>query len=222
MSDGTVNGPRRRYDNSGRAARAAANRGAVLRAGRDVLVEKGYGGTTVAGIARAAGVSVETVYKGFGSKRRLVWEILGNAVTGDDEPVALAERPELRAALTAGSGADVLTAFVAASVAVLERLGPLVGTIFLAARAGEPDLRGIADEAGRRRLVDLTAVAEAVAATGDLHPDLDVARAADVLWAVGSPEVYVQLTSERGWSDAEYHAWLVRSLHALLLRRPPD
>ena len=92
-----------------------------------------------------------------------------------------------------------------------------MGTLFLASRGGEPDLREIADEAGRRRLADITAVVEAVAATGDLHPDLDVAKAADVVWTVGSPEVYVQLTVDRGWSDADYHAWLVRSLHALLL-----
>lgn len=217
MSDEAVKSRRRRYDNSGRVARAAANRAAVLRAGHDVLVERGYGGTTMTAIARAAGVSVETVYKGFGSKRQLVWEILGNAVVGDDEPVALADRPELRASLSAGSGADVLTAFAEASMRILERIGPLVGTLFLASRGGEVDLREIADEAGRRRLADLTVVVEAVVATGDLNPDLDVAKAADVLWTIGSPEVYVQFTVDRGWSDAEYHSWLVRSMHALLL-----
>ncbi len=217
MSDDAVKSPRRRYDNSGRVARAAANRAAVLRAGRDVLVERGYGGTTMTAIAAAAGVSVETVYKSFGSKRQLVWEILGNAVVGDDEPAALADRPELRASLTAGSGADVLTAFADASLGVLKRIGPLAGTIFLASHGGEPDLHEIAAEAGRRRLADLTSVAEAVAATGDLHPDLDVAKAADVLWTIGSPEVYFQLTVDRGWSSEDYHAWLVRSTHALLL-----
>ncbi len=65
MSDEAV---KRRYDNAGRAARAAANRLAVLRSGQAVLIEKGYAGTTMAAIAKAAGVSVETVYTGFGSK----------------------------------------------------------------------------------------------------------------------------------------------------------
>ncbi len=93
MSDEAV---KRRYDNAGRAARAAANRVAVLRAGQDVLVEKGYGGATMAAIARAAGVSVETVYKGFGSKIELVGQILDHAVAGDDEPVALHRARRLR------------------------------------------------------------------------------------------------------------------------------
>lgn len=216
MTEHPVN-DRRRYNNAGRAARAAANRAAVLDAGREVLVEKGYGGTTMAAIARAAGVSVETVYKGFGTKRELVWQILGTAVVGDDDPVALLERPDMRAALQAGSGAAVLTAFAEGSVAVMTRIGPLVGTLLVAGRGGDPELREIADEANRRRLADFTAVVEAVAATGDLHPDLDVARATDTLWSVGSPEVYVQLTDDRGWSDDEYRAWLVRTAHALLL-----
>jgi AcrR family transcriptional regulator len=221
MTDDAVNSVdsrRRRYDNSGRAARAAANRAAVLDAGRDVLVEKGYTGTTMAGIARAAGVSVETLYKGFGTKRELVWQILGTAVVGDDEPVALMQRPDMRAALEAGSGAAVLGAFADGSLAILQRIGPLAGILLASGRSGDADLREIADEANRRRLADMVTVAEAVAATGDLHPDVDVARAADTLWSVGSPEVYVQLTEDRGWSADEYRAWLVRSFQALLLR----
>src|SRR3954452_25460575 len=105
MSDEAV---KRRYDNAGRAARAAANRVAVLRAGQDVRVEKGYAGTTMAAIARAAGVSVETVYKGFGSKIELVGQILDHAVAGDDEPISLIERADFGGALKARSGTEIL------------------------------------------------------------------------------------------------------------------
>lgn len=215
MSDEIV---KRRYDNAGRAARAAANRAAVLEAGRSVLLERGYSGATMAAIARAAGVSVETVYKAFGSKIELVWRVLDEAVAGDDAPVPLAERPDVRAALEAGRGADILTAFAEASCRILERAGPVLSVLLVAARAGEPELREIADEAGRRRLLDYTRVVEAVAAAGDLHPDLTVSEGADSLWAVGSAEVHQQLCGDRGWSLERYRAWLVRSFHALLLR----
>jgi AcrR family transcriptional regulator len=208
---------KRRYDNAGRAARAAANRVAVLRAGQDVLVEKGYAGTTMAAIARAAGVSVETVYKGFGSKIELVGQILDTAVVGDDEPVSLIERADFGSALRAGSGADVLGAFCASSCRILERIGPLIGALFVAARAGEPELRTLTAEAGRRRLADFTRVAEAIAATGDLHPDLDVAEAAETLWTVGSPELYLQFREDLGWSNDRYRTWLTRSTRVLLL-----
>lgn len=221
MSDEAV---KRRYDNAGRAARAAANRAAVLRAGRDVLVEKGYGGATMAAFARAAGVSVETVYKGFGSKIELVGQILDHAVVGDDEPVSLVERADFGGALRAGSGAEVLAEFCVASCRILERIGPLIGALFVAARAGEPELRTLTEEAGRRRLADFTRVVEAVAATGDLHPDLDVTEAAETLWTVGSPEVYVQFHDDLGWTLERYQAWLLRSTRALLLAdtQPPS
>lgn len=216
MSDEAVKG-RRRYDNAGRAARAAANRAAVLRAGQDVLIEKGYGGATMAAIARAAGVSVETVYKGFGSKIELVGQILDHAVVGDDEPVALIERADFGGAVRAGSGAEILAGFCTASCRILERIGPLIGALFVAARAGEPELRALMDEAGRRRLSDLTRIAEAVAAAGDLHPDLDVTEAGETLWTVGSPEVYMQFRDDLGWSHERYRSWLIRSTRALLL-----
>jgi AcrR family transcriptional regulator len=208
---------KRRYDNAGRAARAAANRAAVLRAGHDVLVEKGYADTTMTAIARAAGVSVETVYKGFGSKIALVGQILDHAVVGDDEPISLIERADFGEALHARGGAEVLAAFCAASCQVLERIGPLIGALFMAARAGEPELRALTAEAGRSRLADFTRVVEAIAETGDLHPDLDVTEAAATLWTVGSPELYVQFRDDLGWSDEQYRAWLIRSTQALLL-----
>ena len=208
---------KRRYDNAGRAARAAANRAAVLRAGHDVLIEKGYGGATMAAIARAAGVSVETVYKGFGSKIELVGQILDKAVAGDDEPIALIERLDFGRALHAGSGAEILAEFCTASCRILERIGPLIGALFVAARAGEPELRALAEEAGRRRLADFTRVVEAVAAAGDLHPDLDVTEATATLWTVGSPELYLQFRDDLGWSNEHYRSWLTRSTRALLL-----
>ena len=71
----------------------------------------------------------------------------------------------------------------------------VLATLLVGARAGEPDLREIAQRAGERRLADLTRVIEAVAATGDLRPDLDVDRAADILWTVGSPEAYLHSPS---------------------------
>jgi AcrR family transcriptional regulator len=214
-----VNPQRRRYDNTGRAAQAATNRSAILHAGRQVLIDNGYSGTTMAAIAGAAGVSVETVYKRFGNKPELVRQILGAAVVGDDEPIALIDRPAVQAALDAGTGADILTAFAEVSCRILERAGPLLAVLLVAARAGEPELRDIAEQAGRQRLADIARVIDAVAATGELHEDLDASRATDITWSIGSPEVHLQLTADRGWSAEEYETWLITTLHAILLRR---
>jgi AcrR family transcriptional regulator len=213
-----VKPPRRTYDNTGREAQAAARREAILRAGHELIVAQGYSATTMAAVARAAGVSVETVYKGFGTKPELVRQILGTAVVGDDEPTALIDRPAMQSALRAGSGDQILVAFVDASMDILTRAGPLLASLLVAGRAGEPDLREIAATANEQRLADLRRVVDAIAATGDLDPALDATRAADVLWTIGSPEVHQQLTADRGWSDDDYRHWLTTTLQALLLR----
>jgi AcrR family transcriptional regulator len=188
-----------------------------MRAAVEVLADRGYSGATMTAIASAAGVSVETVYKGFGTKSELVRQVLGAAVVGDDQAVALIDRPEMRAALSEATGAAILAAFAEVSMGILARVGPLLGTVLASGRAGEPELRAIARHAGLQRLADLRRVVESVAATGDLRVDLDVERATDILWTVGSPEVYLQLTVDRGWTRAAYHDWLSRTLSLLLL-----
>ena len=57
---------RRRYNSTGRLARAQETREAIVAAAEELFLANGYGVTTVAAVAAAARVSVETIYKGFG------------------------------------------------------------------------------------------------------------------------------------------------------------
>src|SRR5688500_3633518 len=61
----------RRYDSSRRQAQAAHSRRMVIDAARRLFLERGFAASTMPAIATAAGVSVQTVYKAFGSKPRL-------------------------------------------------------------------------------------------------------------------------------------------------------
>ena len=54
-------------------------------------------------------------------------------------------------------------------------------------------------------------------AAGWLREDLDVERAADILWAVNSYEPRWLLT-DRGWTTDEFTAWLTEILRHALLR----
>jgi AcrR family transcriptional regulator len=211
---------RRRYDNAGRQRRAAETRRAVLEAARVLVVENGYPGTTIAAVARQAGVSVETVYKTFGNKRELILQMLGAVVVGDDEPVALIDRPEMRDALAAGNGAEMLTRFVAVSREIFERLGPILATLLVNRRSGTDELREFTDDVNAKRRADFATIIEAVAATGDLRTGLTPAHALDIMWALCSPEVQLILTGDRGWTNDDYQAWLTRALIDGLLRTP--
>src|SRR4051812_18046574 len=85
----------RSYDNSGREAAARATRRAVVAAAHDLFLEKGYGATTLNEVAKAAGVSVQTIYAQFGNKQAIVKQVLDEAIAGDDEPVPIVDRPEV-------------------------------------------------------------------------------------------------------------------------------
>jgi len=62
----------RSYDAQRRREAAEESKKRVLLESRGLFLSEGYGRTTVAAIARAAGVSQESVFKGFGGKPGLV------------------------------------------------------------------------------------------------------------------------------------------------------
>src|SRR5215467_9919547 len=86
---------RRSYDSSRRQEQARRNRGRILDAARGAFLARGYGATTIPGIATDAGVSVETVYKAFRNKPGLLKAVFDVAIAGDDEPLTMMQRRAL-------------------------------------------------------------------------------------------------------------------------------
>src|SRR6266566_6911462 len=69
-----------------RAELAEATRRRILDAAIDLFVEGGYRSTTIESIAEAAQVSVETIYKRFGSKAGMLKAARNAAVADAPEP----------------------------------------------------------------------------------------------------------------------------------------
>src|SRR5689334_15111225 len=88
---------KRSYDASRRREQARARRFAVVLAARDLFERDGFRLTTVSAIAARAGVSPESIYKGFGSKAALAKAVFDVVIAGDDEPVPVAQRPAIQA-----------------------------------------------------------------------------------------------------------------------------
>src|SRR3954468_16587156 len=88
-----------------RAARTRATRRRIVDAAAELFIERGYGVTTLEQIAARAGVAVQTVYFHFGNKRTVLKEAVDVAAVGDDEQVALLERPWLGELRAGGRGA---------------------------------------------------------------------------------------------------------------------
>ena len=57
-----------------------------------------------------------------------------------------------------------------------------------------------------------------VAGTGGLRAGITLRIAADVLYAIGSPETYYLVVVERGWSDSRFERWYAETIERLLLR----
>ena len=115
MSD-AAQAPRARRRTTGRDARPrpARRSGRCSRAAHDLFVERGYGATTIADIAEAAGVSVPTVYAGFGTKADLLRRAIEVAMAGDDDPIPVADRPTHQWVVATDDGPEMLRRYAVA------------------------------------------------------------------------------------------------------------
>lgn len=199
---------RRRYESPLRAAQAESTRAAVLEAATSLFEERGWNGTGIRDVAKAAHVSVETVYAGFGSKAELFRQALDVAVVGDTAPIPLADREEFLR-LIEGTAAERAEAAALVMIAVRLRTARLRRVLDQAA-SGDPQLREVLanTHVSERESVRQGAVAVARREVSD-H---DV----DALFAVLSTEVFLLLTETRGWDLPTYQSWAVRLISTIL------
>ena len=208
--------PRRAYHSPLREAQAAATRLAVLGAAQRLFEAQGYPATTMEAIAAEAGVSLKTAYLTYATKPKLlraVWDLLLKGDTGD-APVAarafytevMAEPdPQRRLRLNARN-----------ATVVKQRIGGILRVIRSAAPV-EAEMASLwaliqSDFYGNQK-----AILEPVAAAGQLRAGLSLERAADTLWTLNHPDVWLLLHDERGWTPAEFETWLGDTSCALLL-----
>ena len=206
----------RRYQSAVRDEAARQTRRRIRDAAAALFVEQGFVATTMKQVAAAANVAERTVYLAFPTKAALFEEVVGVAIVGDDLPVPVLEREEVRAALAEHDGRKALASIVAYSVRLLERAGDLLMAGETSAGA-DADMRRMSEGGAAKMASDMARFAEALAAHGALRPGLDVGRAADILFTVLSPFVHHLLRRRRGVSAEDYGAWLLQTLLDQLL-----
>jgi AcrR family transcriptional regulator len=213
---------KRRYDNSRRQAQMRATRLRVIEAAQRLFTEHGYPATTIEAIAEAAEVPLPTVYRLFGSKRALLAAVLDTSLGGDDQPVAFANRPAVRAARAETDPAKMVNAFARIARELMDRSSAIQHVLATAAQV-DADAAELLAEIRRQRHTGQSRIVAALAATGALDPGIDKAEAADITYALLSPEMHRILTVERGWPADRYERWIARSLATLLPagQRPP-
>jgi AcrR family transcriptional regulator len=195
----------RGYDSTRRRAQAAETQRAVLRAAHDLFVEKGYGRTTIAEVARVAGVSTETVYAAFGTKVNLLHRVWDVTIGGDEQEVAYHERPEVLALRAEPDLARRLAQQAELFTETAYRIVPFLLAMQSAA-AAEPAAAEMVEEIGRQRLAGMGVMAREAAATGQLAVTEEECR--DVIWAMTDGMLWHRLVRERGWSYEDFAGWL--------------
>src|SRR5690348_6007992 len=100
----------------------------------------------------------------------------------------------------------------------MERSSAIQHVLATAAQV-DAEAAGLLAEIRRQRHTGQSRIIAALDATGALDPGLDKTEAADIVYALLSPEVHRILTVERGWDADRYERWIARSL-GTLLRNP--
>ncbi|MEN3285484.1 MAG: hypothetical protein V7607_6624 [Solirubrobacteraceae bacterium] len=207
----------RRYESPRRREQAAATRRQILAAAQRLFERQGYAATTMAAIAAEAGVALKTVYVAFETKSGLLRELWHLLLRGDEDDVPVADRRWYQAVLEEPDPERQLRLTARNSRIVKERAGALLGVIRSAAST-DPDAAGLWSRIQADFYDNQHAIAQALQAGKALRRGLTVARAADVLWTLNHPDLWLLLVGERGWTPHEWERWFSETIRSQLLR----
>lgn len=208
--------PTRKYDSTRRQAQARQTRLQIAEAARGLFLERGYAGTSIEAIAEQANVAPETIYATFKNKRNVLSFLFDISIGGDDEDVRLLDRPDPQAVLNETDQHRQLTLFARDITKILHRAAPIFEILRIAAKT-EPEIAELVQRLLRERMANMNMVVKKVAANGPLREGLNRTGATELMWAMTSPELYLLLSRDRGWSDEEYTRWLTDTLIRLVL-----
>ena len=198
-----------------KAEKSRQTRQRILQAAHDLFVEQGYGATTLQGIADRAGVAVQTIYFVFGNKPSLLKELVDVTIAGDDEPIPTMQRAWFLDALAADTAQAHLREHVRGTRQVLQRVAPIVD-VLRSASAQDPTIAALWQYESDPRLEVQTTAARSLMAKPGARPDVSAEHAADVLFGLLSPEVYLLFVRDRGWTPERWEQWAYDTLRAQL------
>ncbi|MEJ1922716.1 TetR/AcrR family transcriptional regulator [Microbacterium sp. KHB019] len=205
----------RAYRSELRAQQALETRRRIIEASARLFATNGYQATTIAAIAREAGVSSETV-KSASSKAELLISAFEVTFSGSEGADSLTDT-EVAAGVLDVPDAGFLDA-VLTQIAAANARGHALWTVLLGAALSDPVVDAALQGMLARRAADNIAFVTELVRRGLAAHTQDVAGTAAVLSFLLSPEAYQQLVAQSGWSPERYRAWLRAAVAAELGR----
>lgn len=216
--------PRRRvkrpYSSPLRDDQARETSQAIVDAAAALFAEKGYAAASVDAIAATAGVSRATVFTSVGGKPALLKAAyaaaFGRAAGDAGQAMPLVERPRSRSVRAEPTARGYLEAYSALATSIHHHLAGIHRALVEAA-AADGEARQLMERVLAERRRGAETVVGDVCARAPLREGLDLARAADAVWALIDPTWFLLLVHDRGWSEEQFREWLAHALDSELL-----
>jgi AcrR family transcriptional regulator len=206
---------KRSYDSSRRREQARARRLAVVLAARDLFERDGFRPTTIAAVAARAGVSAESIYKGFGTKAALAKAVFDLVVAGDDAPLPGAERPAMQAVRDEPDARRKIAIFVE-GLAQRQARSAGVQILIRDGRHVDDSLGPIWAKLNDEGLTGMGMLGGHLYETGQLRDGIGLDEVRDVLWNYLAIDTYERLVLGQGWPLERYSQWLARAITSAL------
>jgi AcrR family transcriptional regulator len=204
-----------------RRERARATQWRIIKASYTLFCERGYAGTTMAQIAEAAGVAVQTVYFTFHTKSALLSRAYDFAVMGDEAPLVPAEQPWFRRMSDEPDVTEAIRQLVIGIGEITRRVTPL----YVVARGGapaDPEVAQVVEFHETWRADGYRGMLEILRAKAPLRRGLEPERANQLLLLYAGMDVYHYLVDVCGWTFDEWATWTGSTLAEQLFERPPS
>ena len=212
-----------RHREAGAASRAETRR-RLVQAACAAFTERGYHAATVSRIARRAGVTVQTLYLAWGSKRALLRAYLDAALAGSPDTPYADQLPHMITGAFdhAGPDAHAIVEQVAHLYREIAERAATGWQLYRDAAAVDAEIAADWQALQHLRHNTFTEIVRQIPAAS-LRSDLTLDAAVDTAWAIASPETYQLLVGIAGYTLDQYETWVAATLAAALLAtRQPD
>jgi AcrR family transcriptional regulator len=188
----------------------------ILEAARHLFATQGYAATTLSAIAAEAGVVVPTITGRFGTKLALLEAVVKWDVRGDELPIPLSERSWWQEILKEPDPKQRLTLYAKNARQIHQRTTDIFVMVRSAAEV-EPAMAELRRELGESHYQDDSKLVESLAIEGALAPGVTKKQATDLLWGLGSADLYRIFVVDCGWLPEQYEQWLAMAwIHNIL------
>ena len=201
----------REYFSQSRQAGADLTKRRVLAAAKKLFAENGFEKTTIGAIAEKAEVSAPSVYALYKSKEGLLRELVHSTIFGA-EYQTLVEK-----VVAHGDALECLRTAANITRHVCEAEAAEIGFIRGAALVS-PALRALEKESEQIRYDRQEVLVRRLFEANVVAPELDFAKARDILWSLTSRDLYRLMVTERQWSPENYENWLAETLITTLIK----